>query len=79
MISQLGLTLQHVRQVLWAFLAATQQVKHAAKRLTSATEQQLMVDGCLYPSLPEDEDESMLLADLQHVLILAWRECDVDH
>jgi hypothetical protein len=65
---QLGLTVQQVRQVLWAFLAAEQQVELAAESLLAATGQQLLVDCCAYPP----EESCVLVAQLQQLLVEAW-------
>jgi hypothetical protein len=65
---QLGLTVQQVRQVLWAFLAAEQQVELAAETLLAATGQQLLVDCCAYPP----EESCVSVAQLQQLLVEAW-------
>jgi hypothetical protein len=47
---ELDLSVQQVRQVLWAFLAAEQQVALAAAGLADATGgEELRVDCCAYP------------------------------
>lgn len=46
---ELDLTVQQMRQVLWAFLAAEQQVQLAAIGLADATGEELRVDCCAYP------------------------------
>lgn len=63
-----GLSVQQVRQLLWAFLAATQQVQQAGQDLQDVTGQELLVDGCPYP--PTGADVS--LEQLQHLLTEAW-------
>jgi hypothetical protein len=64
-----GLTVSHVRQVLWAFLAATQQVQLAAQQLQSVTGQELQVDCCAYPP---DNADAFCVAQLQRLLAQAW-------
>lgn len=64
-----GLTLPMVRQVLWAYQAATHQVQLAAQGLYEATGQLLLVDGCEYPP-----SETVVEGQqLQQLLIDAWR------
>lgn len=46
---KLGLDVQQVRQVLWAFLAADQQVELAGQGLVAAAGQELHVGVCHYP------------------------------
>lgn len=65
---QLRLTVQQVRQVLWAFLAADQQVELAAESLLAATGQQLLVDCCPYPP----RESCVSVAQLQQLLVEAW-------
>lgn len=60
---ELDLTVQQVRQVLWAFLAAEQQVQLAAAGLADATGEELRVD-CAYPSA----NTRLGLAQLQEML-----------
>lgn len=63
-----GLTVQQVRQVLWAFLAAEQQLQLAAQRLLEVTGEELQVDCCAYPP-PEMQ---LSIAQLQELLHETW-------
>jgi hypothetical protein len=64
----LGLDAQQVHQLLWAFLAATEQVKMAAALLTEATGQQLVVGGVPYPR----PGAVVSAAQMQPMLDEAW-------
>jgi hypothetical protein len=65
---ELGVTVQQVRQVLWAFMAAEQQVQLASQQLFDTVGEQLQVDCCAYPP----EGRSFSLAQLQELLTDAW-------
>jgi hypothetical protein len=64
----LGLDAQQVRQLLWAFLAATEQVKVASGLLYDATGQQLVVGAVPYPR----PGAVVSAAQMQPVLDEAW-------
>jgi hypothetical protein len=63
-----GLTVQQVRQVCWAYLAAEQQLQLAADRLVEVTGEQLQVDCCAYPA----EDTRLPVEQLKDMLVEAW-------
>jgi hypothetical protein len=65
---ELGVTVQQVRQVLWAFMAAEQQLQLADQQLFHAAGEQLQVDCCAYPP----EGSGFSLAQLQELLTAAW-------
>jgi hypothetical protein len=62
-----GLTVQEVRQVCWAYLAAEQQLQLAADRLVDLTGEQLQVDCCAYPA-----DNHLPVEQLKEMLVEAW-------
>jgi hypothetical protein len=64
----LGLDAQQVHQLLWAFLAATAQVKIAAGLLFEAAGQQLVVGGMAYPR----PGAVVSAAQMQPILDEAW-------
>lgn len=65
---QLGVTVQQARQVLWAYLAAEQQLQLAAQELYDAAGEQLQVEGSLYPP----EGSSLPFGQLQEMLTSVW-------